>query len=256
MATGIASAPRKKTATPSKDKKHPPPATKPSKTPNRKGNYSFEGADQTAYSATPHIITVKMIVKGIPRPLYRNNPRINSNPKPGSKKLQFYNPCQDDLDTFVSAIEAAKKVILARHKIQHLFSQGTHHPLSIKVRYLMPRPKTHYEKVANGVLKLSANAPILYTQVPDIDNCNKLVYDCCTKALWKDDCAIADAHATQLWWSPSSQGNYIQNQESFGYTTISIRQIQWNSKAPKDCRCAECENRKPLNRDTHNRQQD
>jgi len=62
-------------------------------------------------------------------------------------------------------------------------------PLSVRVLYYMPRPKSHYGTGKNSTV-LKKNAPLYHVFKPDIDNLNKFVYDILNKLIWLDDSQV------------------------------------------------------------------
>lgn len=71
-------------------------------------------------------------------------------------------------------------------------------PISIKMKFYMPRPKGHYGTGKNeGVLK--KNAPFRHTSMPDLDNLEKFVLDALNKIYWKDDRQIYSIVAKKVY---------------------------------------------------------
>ena len=62
----------------------------------------------------------------------------------------------------------------------------------------MPRPKSHYGTGKNAG-KLKLNAPTLHTKKPDLDNLEKMVYDCLDHVSWKDDSQIVKSIAQKVY---------------------------------------------------------
>ncbi len=66
-------------------------------------------------------------------------------------------------------------------------------PVSIKTVFYMPRPKSHYGSGKNkNVLK--NNAPSLHASKPDIDNLQKMIFDCLNGVAWDDDACVFESY--------------------------------------------------------------
>ena len=67
-------------------------------------------------------------------------------------------------------------------------------PIKISTIFYLKRPKSHFGSGKNaGVLK--KNAPTYPVCKPDIDNLQKMVYDCLNKVVWSDDSYIFESYA-------------------------------------------------------------
>ena len=67
-------------------------------------------------------------------------------------------------------------------------------PLSLHVRFYLPRPKSHYGTGRNvGLLKIAS--PIYPDKRPDLDNLVKFVKDCLNEVAYHDDSQIVDTIA-------------------------------------------------------------
>jgi len=85
---------------------------------------------------------------------------------------------------------------------------GEHRPIMgavrIKISYFFARPKNHYGTGKNtGILKSSA--PKYHTIKPDLDNLDKMVYDCLNNIVWLDDRQVVDAHTTKEYGEPRTE---------------------------------------------------
>jgi len=86
-------------------------------------------------------------------------------------------------------------------------SAGTSDPLrsaisggkiTLRVAFIMPRPKSHYGTGKNsGAPKPSA--PTYHTQKPDLDNPVKFVKDCLNGVCWRDDSQVVSLIASKSW---------------------------------------------------------
>ena len=71
-------------------------------------------------------------------------------------------------------------------------------PISITCVFYVKRSKSHYGTGKNsGILK--QNAPYLCTKTPDLDNYEKMVFDCLNGLAWKDDKQVAESHARKVY---------------------------------------------------------
>ena len=67
-------------------------------------------------------------------------------------------------------------------------------PIKITSIFYMKRPKNHYKTGKySGTLK--EMSPILHITKPDIDNLQKMVYDCFNQVVWVDDSLICEVIA-------------------------------------------------------------
>lgn len=71
-------------------------------------------------------------------------------------------------------------------------------PIKISCIFYMSRPKNHYGTGKNAG-KLKLNAPTLYTKKPDLDNLEKMVFDCLNHVAWKDDSQIVESVARKIY---------------------------------------------------------
>lgn len=78
-------------------------------------------------------------------------------------------------------------------------------PLTMKVDFMMPRPKAHY-----GSKGLKQNAPFYHEKKPDIDNLIKAICDALTGILWDDDTQISVLLATKKYSEVPGIKIYIQ----------------------------------------------
>lgn len=63
-------------------------------------------------------------------------------------------------------------------------------PVSLTVRFYMPRPKSHFGTGKNAPV-LKKTAPLRHTNKPDIDNLTKALMDALTiSRVWKDDTQV------------------------------------------------------------------
>lgn len=74
--------------------------------------------------------------------------------------------------------------------------QVTTGPVSVTLRFAMPRPKSHF-----GAKGLKPSAPQDHVGKPDIDNLFKLVGDQITKTerVWRDDSQVVTMHVEKRW---------------------------------------------------------
>ena len=71
-------------------------------------------------------------------------------------------------------------------------------PLRVDCIFYMPRPKSHYGTgKKSGVLK--QDAPLYHTKKPDIDNLQKMVYDCLNGFAWSDDSIVCISESRKVY---------------------------------------------------------
>jgi Holliday junction resolvase RusA-like endonuclease len=72
-------------------------------------------------------------------------------------------------------------------------------PLSVAVRFRLPRPAGHYRTGANAHL-LRETAPAWPSGRPDVDKLLRSTLDALGEAgLWRDDCQVVQAVAVKVW---------------------------------------------------------
>jgi Holliday junction resolvase RusA-like endonuclease len=78
-------------------------------------------------------------------------------------------------------------------------------PLMVTMRFSLPRPKSHYLKLANGRMALKGSAPKYPTGRPDLSNLIKFVEDAWNGIVWHDDAQIVAINATMDWTTGDGQ---------------------------------------------------
>jgi len=84
--------------------------------------------------------------------------------------------------------------------------QVTTAPVSVTLRFAMPRPKSHF-----GARGLKPSAPQDHVGKPDADNLAKLVLDQITRdgRIWRDDSQVVTLIVHKLWASGNGSGCYV-----------------------------------------------
>lgn len=74
--------------------------------------------------------------------------------------------------------------------------QVTTGPVSVALRFSMPRPKSHF-----GARGLKPSAPQAHVGKPDADNLAKLILDQATQTerIWRDDSQVVMMHVEKRW---------------------------------------------------------
>jgi Holliday junction resolvase RusA-like endonuclease len=67
-------------------------------------------------------------------------------------------------------------------------------PIKIITVFYMKRPKSHYGSGKN-VNILKNNAPLIHLCKPDLDNLQKMVYDCFNQLVWVDDSLVCETYS-------------------------------------------------------------
>lgn len=231
-------------------KKKPPPSQNPAapanpkahKVPQRKNNYTYRhdstGKTPTvSFTVTRHRRVLKVVIFGIPRPLYRALHKGYNSPNPNGKTGHWYNPVSDDKKSFVRSLLAALKVCRPTFSLQ----DTTVNPLSVTMKFMFPRPKSHYTQLPPNferVLPTVPPPPTYVTKVPDIDNLTKLVLDACSNTLFPDDASVAESKALKVWWAPHPT-KYTEGQDKQGYTILKVQQIIAGT-TEEGCPCEQC----------------
>lgn len=67
-------------------------------------------------------------------------------------------------------------------------------PIKITMYFYMKRPKAHYGTGKNKAI-LKGSAPLIHITKPDLDNLQKMIYDCFNQLVWVDDSQVCEAYA-------------------------------------------------------------
>jgi crossover junction endodeoxyribonuclease RusA len=95
--------------------------------------------------------------------------------------------------------------------------EPTREPVSVSVRFVLPRPRGHYGTGRNaGVLK--ASAPLWPTTKPDVDKLCRAVLDALTAVVWVDDSQVVVLDADKM----------------YGASPATVVVVQWPPVVPLD----------------------
>ena len=119
-------------------------------------------------------------------------------------KAGMFNPSKPAQEEFLEA---------CRHYLPSLPLEG---PLSIKLHFYLPRPKSHLRS-RNKQPYLREDAPTFHTSSPDVDNLGKFVLDALNGHAYNDDRQIYKMTATK---------QYVKDVTCKGKTWVSIRSIE------------------------------
>jgi Holliday junction resolvase RusA-like endonuclease len=72
-------------------------------------------------------------------------------------------------------------------------------PVEIRLRFVMPRLKSHFRTVKGAPGPVKPNAPLYHTSKPDLDKLIRCVKDALTSVAWKDDSQVADVTAIKCY---------------------------------------------------------
>ena len=75
-------------------------------------------------------------------------------------------------------------------------------PVTIKVLFVFPRPKTHY-RTGKHAAELRPDAPTYHAGKPDLDKLQRAIGDSLTGQVLRDDAQIARVIATKLYGEPA-----------------------------------------------------
>ena len=113
---------------------------------------------------------------------------ITGTARPGGSKTGYYNGKRVIIVDACKSVGKWKKTVAKQAKAQYN-GEVLDCPMSVEVRFMLPRPKGHYTK--KGVLKKSARLyPIV---VPDLTKLWRSTEDALTGIIWKDDSRIIDS---------------------------------------------------------------
>lgn len=91
-------------------------------------------------------------------------------------------------------------------------------PTKIISIFYMKRPKAHYGSGTNSN-KLKKNAPIIHISKPDLDNLQKMIYDCFNQIVWVDDSVVCEAYARKEYSDNPRTEIIISEVEEYGQRT-------------------------------------
>lgn len=117
---------------------------------------------------------IAVIIEGTP--IAKKRPRFARR----GKFVTTYN-CQES--------EEGKFLMLARQQIPEMI----YGPVSVSIAFFMKRPKSHYGTGKNSN-NIKQSAPLKHISKPDIDNLQKMVYDCLNRVAWVDDSCVFEAY--------------------------------------------------------------
>ena len=101
---------------------------------------------------------------------------------------------------------------LISYTAQQVGCQPLNGPVSLTLKFYMPRPKNHYGTGRNArTLKLSA--PKYHTSTPDLDKLIRCVKDALTGVAWKDDKQVCVMPRTEKIYG-DTPGVYIEIKEA------------------------------------------
>jgi len=85
--------------------------------------------------------------------------------------------------------------------------QVTTGPVSVALRFAMPRPKSHF-----GAKGLKPSAPQAHVGKPDADNLAKLILDQATRTerIWRDDSQVVEMHVVKGWAFEQDAGCVVE----------------------------------------------
>ena len=92
--------------------------------------------------------------------------------------------------------EEGKFQLLANSQIK--LERPISNPICIDMLFYMLRPKSHFGTGRNKEI-LKKTAPYVHFSKPDIDNLEKMVYDCLNQMAWMDDSLIVESRAKKVY---------------------------------------------------------
>ena len=209
-------------------------------------NYSFSGnLSHVKASTSAHKTVLHCRIDGTPRPLERTFAKANNNTAAGGRKINVFNSSESKnyCQSFKSALTKALDHLPNKNPFTNVLHQpedaDKRNPVKVKVEFYFPRPKKHFiYDLATKKLVYNKRAPVYVTKTPDLDNCIKLLLDCCQEILYSNDRVVVEIVARQLW----SRGETTYNANDKGCTVIHITEFQAGTvAAPGEyCDCMMC----------------
>ena len=198
-------------------------------------NYHFDQTSTVSFQEGSHFTKFKCRIERTPRPQYRNFATTKSS---NSKKVRLWNVSKPHQLQFASAFQEAADKAGAR------FQLGTGMCVFVVARFYFPRPKKHF--VYDHRLKtlvLPNSPPKFVTNIPNVDNCAKLVLDSLQSVAYSNDCHVVQFNCTKVYddthrvWPKDAE-----HTKSKGCTLISVTVVDQSklSLASNDCSCAHC----------------
>lgn len=117
---------------------------------------------------------------------------VAGEPKGQPRPRAFFNKHTGRASVFDAGTAEAWKGAVAAEGAKHRPGMPLGGPVSLRIRFFMPRPKGHY--IANKPERgLRQNAPVRHVAKPDADNMAKAVMDALTQCgwYWMDDSQVA-----------------------------------------------------------------
>lgn len=132
----------------------------------------------------------------------QGEPKGQPRPRAFARKMgavhvaRFYD--SDVADVWKQAVQRA--LLDAAHASRWELTLG---PVSVELRFAMPRPKSHF-----GAKGLKASAPVAHVGKPDVDNLAKLILDQLTRSgnVWRDDSQVVSLTVHKFWASGNESG--------------------------------------------------
>lgn len=136
----------------------------------------------------------------------RGEPKGQPRPRAFARKMgaihvaRFYD--SDVADAWKRAVYLG--VIEAANKAGWQVTTG---PVSVTLRFAMPRPKSHF-----GAKGLKPSAPQAHVGKPDADNLAKLILDQATRTerIWRDDSQVVEMHVVKGWAFEQESGCVVE----------------------------------------------
>ena len=136
----------------------------------------------------------------------RGEPKGQPRPRAFARKMgaihvaRFYD--SDVADAWKRAVYLG--VVEAANKAGWQVTTG---PVSVTLRFAMPRPKSHF-----GAKGLKPSAPQAHVGKPDADNLAKAILDQATKTerVWRDDSQVVEMHVVKGWAFEQDAGCVVE----------------------------------------------
>ena len=142
-------------------------------TPTKKAigivNYHFDSSSSVLFQKGAHFTKFKCRIEGTPRPQYRNFATTKSG---NAKKVRLWNVSKPHQTQFAAAFKSAVEKAGAQFHLKAGMC------VYVIARFYFPRPKKHYVYDHQRKISILPDSALKFvSNVPDVDNCAKLILD-------------------------------------------------------------------------------
>ena len=203
----------------------PTTSTKKAKLIVHKDNCSYHSVNQSKVERTEHAKSLTCKINGMPRPQHRCIPL-----KSGRMVNAYSEHTKSFKIAFCKALQQANETI---------FSMSGN-PIKATVKFYFARPHKHFQQLKMNQPVLP-NAPVYFTNAPDIDNLQKLILDAMQNTCYENDKVVAHVKAAKL-YDPMHKF-WMQDCHPSGATTIKVQEMV-EDKYEENCHCESCKSKR------------